>query len=199
MASDPDDSPPDLSGLLDAARGGDAVALGALMDWFRRYLLKVAAAELPAHVRLKVPPSDVVQDALLEAYRLFERFEGAGAAEFRGWLAGIVRNKVRDSVRRFAAGGKRDAGREVAVAGSGGADPAPSLSSEAVRREEAEAVLAALARLPAEYRAAIQLRTWDGLPFAEVGARTGRTEDAARMLFARAMKRLEEELEYDPG
>jgi len=188
----------DPAGLLAAAKAGDRVALGALMERFRLYLLKAAGEHLRPGVRAKVSPSDVVQETLFEGYKLFERFDGAGADEFRAWLAGILHNKAREAVRRFHGTDMRDAGREVGLSGAGAAD-GPSPSGQAVRREEAEAVLAALERLPDEYAAVIRLRTWDGLPFAEIGATTGRTEDAARMLFARAMKRLEEELEYDPG
>ena len=60
-------------------------------------------------------------------------------------------------------------------------------------------MLAAIGRLPPDDQEVIRLRTWDGLSFGEVGDRTGRTEDAARMQFARAMRRLEQELEHDPG
>ena len=191
-------APEATAALLARAKTGDLAALGELMEWSRQYLLKVAANDVPPEVRGKVPPSDVVQDALLEAYRLFERFDGAGADDFRAWLAGILRNKAREAVRRFHGTGCRDAGREVGLSGIG-ADDTPTPSGQAVRREEAEAVLAAISRLPPEHQQAIRLRTWDGLSFAAVGEQTSRTEDAARMLFARAMKRLEQELEHGPG
>lgn len=191
-------APEATAGLLARAKAGDAAALGELMAQSRLYLLKAVADDVPPGLRAKVPPSDVVQDALLEAYRLFERFDGAGADEFRAWLAGILRNKAREAVRRFHGTDMRDAGREVGLSGVGAADT-PTPSGQAVRREEAEAVLAAIHRLPPDYQQAIRLRTWDGLSFAAVGEQTGRTEDAARMLFARAMKRLEQELERGPG
>lgn len=184
--------------LLAAAKAGDRAALGELMERFRLYLLKAVADDVPPGVRAKVPPSDVVQDAMLEAYKLFERFDGAGADEFKGWLAGILHNKAREAVRRFHGTAMRDAGREVGLSGAGAAG-GPTPSGQAVKREQAEAVLAAIGRLPDEYQQVIRLRTWDGLAFADVAARTGRTEGAARMLFARAMKRLEQELEHEPG
>ena len=184
--------------LLTAARAGDSAALGALMERYRLQLLKTATEELHPSVRPKVPPSDVVQDTFLEAYRLFERFDGVGAAMFRAWLTGILRNKARQAVRRFKGTDKRDAGREVGLSGAG-AGGGPTPSGHAVKREQAEAVLAAMGRLTAEYQEVIRRRTWDGASFAEIGATSGRTEDAARMLFARAMKRLEHELDHDPG
>lgn len=184
--------------LLAAARSGDRAAFGSLIEHFRLYLLKAASVELRPGLRAKVPPSDVVQDACLEAFRLFERFDGAGAEEFRGWLVGILQNKAREAARRFDGTAKRDAGREVGLSGAGAAG-GPTPSGQAIRREEAERVLAAIGRLPPDDQEVIRLRTWDGLSFGEVGDRTGRTEDAARMQFARAMRRLEQELEHDPG
>jgi len=110
----------------------------------------------------------------------------------------LLANKAREAVRRFDGTGMRDPGREVGLSGAGGGLGAgPTPSTHAVRREQAEAVLAAMSRLPAEYSDAIRRRAWDGATFADIGAATGRTEDAARMLFARALKRLERELDQD--
>ena len=44
-------------------------------------------------------------------------------------------------------------------------------------------------------RNVIVWRNWEGASFAEIGRRLGRSEDAARMLYGRAMERLQEEME----
>ena len=189
----------DDAALLAAAKAGDTTALGDLMARFRNYLLSVAEAEINPLVRPKVPPSDLVQDTFLEAYTLFERFDGAGADDFLRWLRGILHNKTREATARFLGTEKRDAGREVDLSSAFGVDGGPSPSTDAVRQEQARLVLAAVNRLPADYRQVIEWRNWEQLSFADIGARLGRTEDAARMLFARALKRLEEEMADGPG
>ena len=183
--------------LLDAARAGDQAALGRLMDLFRTYLLGVAEVELAPGVRPKAQPSDVVQDAFLEAYRVFDKFAGADPEQFRAWLRGILLHKVSDAHKRYLDAAKRGRDREEtldaardAVAGDG-----PTPSDAASRVEEARLVAAALGRLDPTDRQVIVWRNWDAVPFAEIGRRLGRSEDAARMLFARALERFQAALE----
>jgi RNA polymerase sigma-70 factor (ECF subfamily) len=57
---------------------------------------------------------------------------------------------------------------------------------------------AAIERLPADYRRVMELRYTEGLSFEEVGRRLGRSADAARMLWARAVDRLRQEFRCDP-
>ncbi len=61
-------------------------------------------------------------------------------------------------------------------------------------REEADRVDAALARLPEDHRRVIELRNREGRPFGEIGDILGRSADAARMLWFRAVERLQREL-----
>jgi RNA polymerase sigma-70 factor (ECF subfamily) len=186
----------DEADLLAAARAGDADALGRLIDRFRLYLLSIADAELTGQVRPKVLPSDVVQDAFLEAVRIFDRFGGVRAEELRAWLRAILLNKVSQAHNHYLGAAKRNPDRERPLADAADAVPVadPTPSGEALRAEETRGLLAALERLPEAARQVIVWRNWDGLPFAEIGHRLGRTEDAARMQFVRAVERLEQEL-----
>jgi RNA polymerase sigma factor (sigma-70 family) len=56
--------------------------------------------------------------------------------------------------------------------------------------EEALRLEAAIESLSADHRDVILMRKFEELSFAEIAARTGRSEDAARMLLARAMTAL---------
>jgi RNA polymerase sigma-70 factor (ECF subfamily) len=188
------DAPTDVPALLAAARAGDAAALGGLLDRFRDRLKAMVEADLHPAVRGKVPASDVVQDTLLEAFKLFERFGGDRADEFRWWLTSIARNKLKDASKRFLATDKREVDREVPLGGADAADRGPTPSGQAVRQESAAEVRAAVARLDPDYQTVIRLRTYDGRSFADIGRLMGRTEDAARMLFGRAIKRLTEDV-----
>jgi RNA polymerase sigma-70 factor (ECF subfamily) len=52
----------------------------------------------------------------------------------------------------------------------------------------------ALQRLPAEYQQVVILRYHEGRSFAEVGAALGKSEDAAKKLWLRAVRRLRSEM-----
>jgi RNA polymerase sigma-70 factor, ECF subfamily len=190
-------------GLLGAARAGDAAALGQLMELFRGYLLAIAEGELSGEVKVKAGASDVVQDAFLEAQRLFTRFHGDKGDEFRAWLRAILLNKVNELHNRYQDVQKRQIDREQSLDDTGesgplhgalpGTDSTPS--GRAMRHEEEHQLAAALGRLEERTRQVIVWRNWDGLSFAEIGQRLSRSEDAARMLFGRALELLKTEME----
>jgi RNA polymerase sigma-70 factor (ECF subfamily) len=56
------------------------------------------------------------------------------------------------------------------------------------------ALLAAVERLPPDYRTAIEVRSLAQRPFAELAAKLGRSTEAARRLWLRAVVRLRSEL-----
>jgi RNA polymerase sigma-70 factor (ECF subfamily) len=104
--------------------------------------------------------------------------------------------------RSFRATHKRDINREQALdAGMAalfvsGGDDTPSAS--VVAREERERLQAALERLPADQNQVLVLRTWQQLPFEEIGTLMNRSPDAARKLWARAVEGLGRELRQSP-
>lgn len=186
---------------LAAARGGDRVALGHLFSAARVYLVNIADAELEQVLRTKGSGSDVVQDALAEAQQILARFNGSRFEEFLAWLRAILLNKLADFRRHYFRTQMRRVDRErpiepettgggMQLAGSG-ATP----SAEVVRAEEERLLAEALSRLPEHYRQAIAWRNFEGLAFGEIGRRLGKTEDAARMLWGRAIELLRQELE----
>ena len=56
----------------------------------------------------------------------------------------------------------------------------------------------ALGRLPEDYREVLLLRYQGDLSFEEIGRRLGRSANAARKLWLRALHKLEQELEAPP-
>jgi RNA polymerase sigma-70 factor (ECF subfamily) len=78
-------------------------------------------------------------------------------------------------------------------------DPDLTPGARAVAHEEAAAVEAALARLPEDYRRVIELRSRESRPFGEIGQVLGRSTDAARMLWFRAIEKLQQELRGRDG
>jgi RNA polymerase sigma-70 factor (ECF subfamily) len=192
--------------LLARAREGDRPALGELLELYRNYLRLIAAAQAGRTLRLKMDPSDLVQEALLEAQRDFERFDGASEPELLAWLRRILIRTLVDRARMEKAL-KRDAGRqeslEALLERSSTALHAaltagiPGPCEQASRREEAVLLANALSRLPDTYREVIVLRHLDHKKFEEIAVRMGRSCGAIRKLWARAIVRLREVMETE--
>jgi RNA polymerase sigma-70 factor (ECF subfamily) len=190
---------------LDAARAGSREALGLALDQCRRYLLTVARQALGPALQAKGGASDLVQETFLEAQRLFPHFEGGSDAQLRAWLRCLLLHKAAKLGRRFQSTRKRQLSREVPLsrvgpnpAGSGQlAAPAPTPSVQVMADEQLQRLREAMDRLPDDYRQVMALRYHEGLAFEEVGRRLGRSADAARMLWVRAVERLKHELQSD--
>jgi RNA polymerase sigma-70 factor (ECF subfamily) len=195
----------DMGQWLAAARTGSREALGEALQVYRAYLLLIAQQELDPELRAKGGASDLVQETFLDAHRLIGRFEGTTEGAWAAWLRELLLNNLADFARRYRAG-KRRVGREVGQpAGDssmdrGGDLPAdtPSPSVTAMAAEQLVALECALHRLPADYREVLMLRYQGDLSFEDIGQRLGRSGNAARKLWLRALRRLEQELETPP-
>jgi RNA polymerase sigma-70 factor (ECF subfamily) len=191
---------------LAAARAGSREALGEACQAYRAYLLLIAQQELAPELRAKGGASDLVQETFIDAQRLLGRFEGTTEGAWAAWLRELLLNNMADFVRRFRSTGKRHVGREVGQpAGDSGADrggevaaDTPTPSFTAMAAEQVTALERALDRLPGDYREILTLRYQGDLSFEEIGQRLGRSGNAARKLWLRALRKLEQELEAPP-
>ena len=190
---------------LRVVRAGVGSQLGALLDLYRGYLMKVAAEKLSPEVVVKTSPSDLVQETLCEAVQGFAGFAGATEPELRAWLRQILNHRAIDVYRLHHATAKRDIGREVPLQNGSPSDanygePAADSSTpaeKAIAAEDRKLLATALAALDPKYQEVIQLRSFDQLNFEEVGRRLGVSDEAARKLWTRAIRRLAEELRRD--
>jgi RNA polymerase sigma-70 factor (ECF subfamily) len=180
------------------ARANNATSeeLGRLLEEFRPYLLAIANAELPRGLAGKLGPSDLVQVTIAKGHGRFADFRGSTPGELAHWLRRILHNYLKSARRDFARE-KRNLTREQ-PADSGLVHPRQlSPSGEALSREQRDLLNKALERLPEVYRQAIELRHSGNLTFQELGERLGRSEEAARKVWARAVRQLQEELGID--
>ena len=76
--------------LLEQARSGNDVALGALLELYRNYLRLVARSLISSALRVKLEPSDLVQETFLKAHREFTQFAGQSEPELVSWLRRIL-------------------------------------------------------------------------------------------------------------
>lgn len=181
--------------LLERARAGDLHALGVLLDQYRRYLRLLAQSQVGPALRVRLDPSDLVQETLLEAQRDFRQFGGSSEGELAAWLRRILARNLADQVKHHQSQ-KRDFSREepleamVERAHAALAAPISTPSASASRREQAVLLTSAMGKLPPDYREVITLRHLEGQSFEAIAARMGRTSGAVRMLWMRALERL---------
>lgn len=195
-----------IAPLLERARGGSTEAIGTLLEAARSYLLLQAEQHLPLALRAKVGPSDIVQETAIDAHRDFLRFRGTTQEELYAWLRTILQNNVRDTVRRFEIAQKRAVAREASlsiIVDRRGISVLPTGNNtpdySAIRREDAALLVGVLTRVPDDYQTVLRLRYWEGLTFSQIAERIGRSEEAARKLWYRALARLSTELQARPA
>jgi RNA polymerase sigma-70 factor, ECF subfamily len=186
--------------LLRRARAGDAAARGELLELYRSYLALLARLQIGRLLQGKLDASDVVQETFLKAHRHFAQFRGKTEAELLAWLRQIVVSHLVNLVRHHRGTQQRNVRLERDLAAeldrsSRALDAAlfakqSTPSQQASRREQAVLLADALAQLPEDYREVMILRHLEGLTFAQVAQRMGRSLDSVEKLWARALTRL---------
>jgi len=150
--------------LVQKARQGDARAFEQLARDVERPLYRLAVRMVG-----QVDAEDVVQDALLAAWRSLSSFEGSS---FRAWIFRIATNRALDRLRSrrrhpelpLDPPAEEDDDRSWAEP----AAPGPELADLAADREALVVVEEALTTLPAEQRAALLLRDIEGFAYEEI-------------------------------
>jgi RNA polymerase sigma factor (sigma-70 family) len=170
--------------LVARAAAGDHEAYAALVRPHELVAYRVAVAI----TGWSAGAQEAVQNAHLKAYRSLRRFR-SGAA-FRPWLLRIVVNEAHN-IRRSERRHERLAARAAEQGDPAGATPDDGV----VAREEAAAVLRALARLSETDRLIVALRYFAELPDREAAALAGTTPGAYRVRLVRARRRLQSLLE----
>lgn len=200
--------------LIERARLRPHEALGELCMVYHNYLYVVARSALGAKLALRVEPSDVVQEVLVEVVRQFARFPGTTGTEFARWLRRLVGQKIADLGRHHHSikrgGGKMPISIDASVqAGESGEDSnrlldalasAQSDPREIVNQRELGGKLAeALAKLPKCESDVIMLYYVEELSFEAIGRRIGKNGKFVRSLWTRGMNTLRRNLEGPPG
>lgn len=182
--------------LYERGRGGDAAALAELLQRYLPQLHAFVRLRLGGVLRARESSLDVVQSVCRELLAASPKFEFRGEDRFRGWLFTAALHKLTDK-RRFHGRRKRAVRREH------GADDADDLLSaasyltpsvDAIGRETATHLHAALAALSEEHREVITMARVVRLPHQVIAEVLGRSEPAVRQLLARALVRLAQEL-----
>jgi RNA polymerase sigma-70 factor (ECF subfamily) len=200
--------------IIAEIRRGATHRLGELLDAYRKYLHLLAKTQIDEKLRGRISASDLVQEAMLGAYRDFPQFQGSSEQQLLAWLRQILINRLHVFVQQHVLAQKRDVRREISLeqlrtasARSTAtlptsailADRGSSPSQIAMRRENAVVLANYLAGLTPQHREIIELRTLRGLPFEQIARQMNRTTGAVRMLWLRAIRQLRERFEEEPA
>jgi RNA polymerase sigma-70 factor, ECF subfamily len=194
-----DFKPPfNLDGLLQQAQEGSSEALWKLLAGSRDFLLHLANRDFDPRLRAKANPSDVVNETILEAQRDFQGFRGTTPKEWLAWLGKLLRHNLANFNRSFQGTAKREVSREVPFDGrqlrheelQAHKLPDPTPSDIVSRQERLERLNRHLNTLPEQYRQVILLRYLEGKSFQQIGDALGRSAEAARRLWSRAIEKL---------
>ena len=191
----------ELQELLQCAKGGDENALGQLLEYFRPQLREIARERITGKLHVRIDESDMVQQAWLAAFRNFAGFRGKVLSEFVAWLKQIHDRNITDTIRNHAVYQKRSLAREEPsreVVRDATA-PVASPSHQAIQKESAARVAAAIRDLPEDQGESVQLRYLEGCSLSEIAQRLNRTEDAVAGLLRRGLAKLRRKLRNESG
>lgn len=189
--------PDDGAELVRRFREGDEEAFRVLFDRYGGMASLRIARRLPVRLRRKVSVADVLQDSLMAAFDGRDGLKDSTEEAFRSWLLTIAESKAVDAIRRFERAAKRDARREVTrghraeTAAFSGRDASPS--QVAVGVEMTGIARDAMRRLSTDYQEVLRLTRHEHLTIGEAAERMGRSREAAKKLYARAMSRFRAE------
>ena len=174
-------------------------------ELFARYLPRVrqmVALRMGRKLSAMEDSEDLVQEALMAAFKGLDRFEHRSVGSFRHWLTRLAENRIRDQARHATA--EKRGGKHVLVG-----DPyesgvlaqtvlrtAGETPSQAAQAHELEQQLeAALLQLGERDRRTIVMRRVAGMEFEEIATELDLAgASVARSLFARALQKLSERL-----
>lgn len=169
--------------LLARLRAGEGEAFAVLYRRHRNELLLAVRAGMGPKLRAAMQSEDVLQSVAREAFEVLCRNTEPPASGFTGLLRRLVRHRLIDRARALRRRGESTALSDVAEQ----AATAATLRYSDPRFDQLEH---ALRSLPADMRQIVQLRRFEGLSSQEAALRLGKSDDAVRKLFSRAIARL---------
>jgi RNA polymerase sigma-70 factor (ECF subfamily) len=194
----------DQDDLLRRAAEGEGEARMTLIGQHRDRLLRAITLRLDRRVRRRLDPSDVLQDATIDALRRFDEYFKNPPMPLFPWLRFLAVQQVTAAHRQHLGAKQRDARREVRA----GPDPGPLPSSAdlaaqlvaghttpsqaAVRRETQARIREVLDEMDPLDREVRVLRHFEELKNVEAAQCLGIEPSAATKRYQRAMKRLRE-------
>jgi RNA polymerase sigma-70 factor (ECF subfamily) len=199
------DPKPDTDHLLQRTAAGDNSAAEELLARYRPRLRRMVVVHLDQRISARVDPSDVVQEALAEAFQRLPKYVEQPVISFYPWLRQIAWQRLVKLHRHHITAARRTVDREadahwsppdasVAELASrlvaSGTDPGQKL----IKQEMQDRVRTALDELPPGDRQLLVMRYLEHMSQKEISETLNTTVAAVKMRHARALQRLESHL-----
>ncbi len=184
-------------GLLRLIRAGDRQAFEQLFARHQAYLHRLVELRLDSRLRPRVDPSDVVQEAYVEALNRLSGYLQRPVLPFRLWLRQIAFDRTLKARRHHLGTARRSLEKEVPLPEQSSLILARQLlapdstpSQQLDHRELVHRLRQAVAQLPESDREVVMLRHFEGLSNRETACLLGIDPAAASKRHGRAMLRL---------
>ena len=167
--------------LIRLAQQGDTEAFGQLVVHHQRAVFNIAYRMMGNRQEAE----DVAQESFVKTYQALDRFDRE--RPFAPWLYRITTNTALNWIkrRRPEAELEEETARVTAT---------PSPEAQAIAAETSERLRAAIATLPPNYRAAIELRHFQGLSYQEMSESLDVPLSDVKSWLFRARRKLREAL-----
>ena len=182
--------PGPLETLLNQLSGGDAEAAQRVFLTYEPYLRMVVRRQLTPALRARFDSLDIVQSIWADLLTGFQagRWRFTSPAQLRAFLVKVTRNRLIDRARQQQASLRL----EQRVDGDELQELAPARPARAGEQLEADEVWQRLLALcPAQHRGLLELKR-QGLPLAQIAARTGLHPGSVRRILYDLAARLAE-------
>jgi RNA polymerase sigma-70 factor (ECF subfamily) len=206
-----DQTPNEVTHLIDRLRAGDRRALAELFDQNRDRLRRMVELRMDPRLRARLDASDVLQEAYLELAGDLEAYRADPKQPPLLWMRLHVGQRLTLLHRRHLGTQRRDAGLEISLY----REALPQASSAALaamllgrhtsptqaaqRAERLLRIQEALNTLDPIDREVLALKHFEELSRAETAEVLGISPEAAAKRYFRALKRLKEVLASLPG
>ncbi len=206
-----DEGTDSLDELLERIRGDDAEAVALVFAHYRDRLKRMVRLRLDRRLQGRVDPSDVLQEAYLDAASRAAEYAAKPEMPFFLWLRMVTGQRLLEIHRRHLQTKMRDAGQEVSL--YGGALPhanSMSLAAQLLGRLTTASAAAMRAEMQVRLqevlnamdpidREVLALRHFEELSNGEVATVLELSKAAASNRYIRALKRLKDDLSQIPG
>jgi RNA polymerase sigma-70 factor (ECF subfamily) len=180
---------------------GDEQARAELLDLHRDRLRKMVAIRLDRRLAARVDASDIVQEAMRDAFERLPEYFSDPQIAFYPWLRRIAWDRLMDVYRQHIAAEKRSVLKERAWIPDLNEESVVELAQSlvtnsqnprqlALRAEMEDRTLRALLELKPQHREILVLRYMEQLDVAEIASVLGISQTAVTSRHLRAVQRL---------
>ncbi len=172
--------------LVERAREGDRTAFDELFMAFEDRVRAFIRSRIRPGYREQLDAEEILQDTFVRAFQSIGSFRGEDTQQFRRWLSGVARKTVLRAEEAARKRGPLEIRENLESIASDVVSP-----GHAMRREERfDRLQAAIDSLSGDHREVILLTRIQGMSLKRAAEKMGRSPEAVRKLFWRALKQL---------